>query len=868
MIIRAIRLRDVRGFGEQGIAIESIENGLSVLAERNEFGKSTIFDAIRAALFYKHGSADKTVKSLAPHNGGAPLIELDLEFEGKLFRATKQFLKRARAEIRDLDASEIVARDGDAHDWLLAAIGSSKPGSGPSGLLWVEQGKSMELPSAGEDGGLLLSSLLENEIGQVTGGERARRILNDARERLSQIETKTGKPAGPYRDCARSRDSARDMVDEYASRVAETEAAQRELVDIDRQLKDLEDPEAAQETRAKIDAAQEALNAAQQASERLTGLLRARDDAQSMAEAATTAHERLVADQEEAIANSDDIEALEKEIAGLVEEEDTARREEQEKQNACETAERAVTDAEAVERTAIRSAEQKRAQKTLASAEENLAAAVAATTTIANITAQLRENLITEETLAEIEELARGAGVAQARIEALRPKLSVAIKPGGEGKVAIDGEVVHDGDERHLSGDVNIDIVEIATLSVSADDPSDAAAELEAAKGALQRALGAAAADDLRAAQRLMRARRELEVKLQRAEDDLDRVAPDGLTAVEAGIEDLRRKAGVAVECDVSLEKAAEDVANARAGLAEAQSQRTSAAQNRSKKREALSKSRGKLEPLTSRAAVLIEQLGGKAEWPANEEASRRSMEKAEAAANARALAYEEAAAQTPNLEAAAALLARLKQAEANRTEKIRTLTGRRGEVAQTLRHGEAEGIGEQLGEAAGRLSALEEKCLAYEADARALHLLIETLSSTQAALQDQFFKPVIAELNPLLAEVIPGAELKLDEKFQADALNREGNLEKFGILSGGTREQIAVLCRLAFAKLMVNKGKPSPVILDDALVFDDDQRLESMFTALTMAAQSGVQCLVFTCRQRAFGDLGGNALQWKPWPA
>lgn len=868
MIIRAIRLRDVRRFGEQGIAIESIENGLSVLAERNEFGKSTIFDATRAALFYKHSSADKAVKSLAPHTGGAPMVELDLEFDGKLFRATKQFLKRARAEIKDLDTLEIIARDGDAHDWLLSAIGSSKPGSGPVGLLWVEQGKSMELPSAGEEGGLLLSSLLESEIGQVTGGERARRILNEARERLGMVETKTGKPAGRYRDCVRARDDAKSAFDDYTNRIAETEAAQRELVDIDRQLQDLEDPVATEETRNRIDDAQEALTAAQQASERLGELLRARDDARSMADAAIAAHKRLVSDREEANATSDEIDALNDEIAALVEQENAAGCEVQEKQEVYKAAEKVVTAAEALERKANQAADQRRAKEILVSAEENLSAALADTATKAKVMGQLNDIHITEESLSEIEELARAAGVAQARIDALRPRLSVAVKPAGKGKVSIDGEVVVDGDERHISGYVKIDIADIAEFTINADDSSDAAAELEAAKAALQRALGAASAVDLKAAQRLMRNRRELGTQLQRTEDALERIAPEGVSALEAQVEELRRTAEKSVESDVTPEKAAEDVAKARSALSAAQSDLTGAAQNKSEKREALSRSRGKLEPLASRAAVLVEQLGDRSDWPKKEDASQRSMEKAKSDAETRDAAYNKAAAQTPNLEAAEALLARLKQAESNRTERIRGLSGRRGEVAQTLRHGEAEGIGELLGEAAGRISALEEKCLAYEADVRALRLLIETLSTTQAALQDQFFEPVIAALNPLLAEVIPGAQLKLDEKFQADSLNREGNLEKFGILSGGTREQVAVLCRLAFAKLMVNKGKPSPVILDDALVFDDDQRLEAMFTALTMAAQNGVQCLVFTCRQKAFGELGGKALQWKTWPA
>ena len=38
MKIRAIRLRNVKKIGEEGLAIENIGDGLNVLSERNEFG--------------------------------------------------------------------------------------------------------------------------------------------------------------------------------------------------------------------------------------------------------------------------------------------------------------------------------------------------------------------------------------------------------------------------------------------------------------------------------------------------------------------------------------------------------------------------------------------------------------------------------------------------------------------------------------------------------------------------------------------------------------------------------------------------------------------------------------------------------------
>lgn len=65
-------------------------------------------------------------------------------------------------------------------------------------------------------------------------------------------------------------------------------------------------------------------------------------------------------------------------------------------------------------------------------------------------------------------------------------------------------------------------------------------------------------------------------------------------------------------------------------------------------------------------------------------------------------------------------------------------------------------------------------------------------------------------------------------------------------------------LTRLAFARLFAASGRSVPVILDDALVHSDDDRIEAMFDALHRTARDQ-QILVLTCRQRAFGALGGE---------
>ncbi|MEO1001386.1 MAG: hypothetical protein AAFW69_12420, partial [Pseudomonadota bacterium] len=108
-------------------------------------------------------------------------------------------------------------------------------------------------------------------------------------------------------------------------------------------------------------------------------------------------------------------------------------------------------------------------------------------------------------------------------------------------------------------------------------------------------------------------------------------------------------------------------------------------------------------------------------------------------------------------------------------------------------------------------------------------------------------------------------AELRWsDDTLLPEALVRRGTEEPIDILSGGTQEQIAFLVRLAFARLLAASGRHAPLILDDALVYSDDDRIERMFDALQGAAED-LQILVLTCRQRAFRNLGAPTLSFRP---
>ena len=106
---------------------------------------------------------------------------------------------------------------------------------------------------------------------------------------------------------------------------------------------------------------------------------------------------------------------------------------------------------------------------------------------------------------------------------------------------------------------------------------------------------------------------------------------------------------------------------------------------------------------------------------------------------------------------------------------------------------------------------------------------------------------------------------IDLEEGFSLRALTRAGEREDFAVLSDGTREQLAVLVRMGFARVLADRGMPVPLVLDDPLVYSDDERLAAMCRALEDAGRVH-QVVLLTCRETAFQKLAGRRLTLESW--
>ncbi|WP_371039022.1 AAA family ATPase, partial [Rhodosalinus sp. FB01] len=280
MKLRALRLEHVRRF-DRPVQIDGMGNGLNLLCAANEQGKSTLFDALHALFYARHGSRAQDVLALRPHAGGAPEIRAEIESEqtGPV-TLVKRWLSRPEARIeRD---GRVIARADEAEAVIADLVGGAE--GGPAGLLWVRQGLHGLEDGTGKarDAALaarrdLLSSVA-GEVDAMTGGRRMDAALARCREELTELATPgRAQPRGAYKAAL---DEAAALADR-AQGLAETARALSEALKDRRRCREelaaLDDPEAMEERRARLAVAEAAYEAAEKHAEHLDAARRSRD---------------------------------------------------------------------------------------------------------------------------------------------------------------------------------------------------------------------------------------------------------------------------------------------------------------------------------------------------------------------------------------------------------------------------------------------------------------------------------------------------------------------------------------------------------------------------------------------------------------
>ena len=868
MKIRALTLENVRKFGGRRATIDGISDGISVICEANEFGKSTFFDAVHAVIFEKYTASGKSIQSLRPHAGGSIRIELVVEVDGTQFQIEKRFLTQKSARVTDLNHGTVIARDGEAEDWIARHVGDLE--QGPAGLLWVRQGvlglqpadaKKAEidrLTGARRD---LLSSVA-GEIEQVTGGRTMDRILNRCQQDLDALAT-TGRhaPKGEWKAAVEGAKVLTVELETLTAQCSDLSSALEERRTIEADLLIANDPaeKIARETDLNNarQAEQEAANHAQKiaaaqgevnlATMRQTEAVRQRDTLSVAITAAETAG-RAVTTAEGAHTTASTALAAKREAEGGTRLALSAA------EKTTKTLRTEQTQAERIGRTQRAHEEVTRLEALRKQVQEQINIAARSVAIIENLS-------VTRANLAQLE-----AAVAEVtRLNGLAAASTVRITADyqGDARLFVDGETLNHGQPIVLRDGTQIGVPGVGTLHVhlpEAASDGDIENLLAAALAVQSDALSRCDASTLNEARERLQTRSEAENGLKLAEQMQRSLAPDGIDALEQALATARETAkGSSDIAPRLLSQIASDLDVAEAGEVDARARLSVAVEQVAEARVAMAAADAALASARDHQDKTDAQAGEGASRATRLADLAANVLSAEAEVTAKQATLHELMHGAPDTITAKANLKRAEAAFDNARQRRERLLERRAELSARIDTRAEEGIEERRDEVSGRLETLNARATRYQNEVDALVRLREALDTARADAREAYFEPVQKELGPLLRILHDDAGIDWDtDSITPGALRRGGEVEAFETLSGGTQEQIAILTRLAFARLFARRGQHLPIILDDALVYSDDDRIVKMFTALNRVALDQ-QIIVFSCRQLAFAGLGGN---------
>lgn len=882
MKLKALRLRDVRRFVEP-VAIESFSGRLDVLAGPNEAGKSTLLAALDALFLEKHTAGGAKIASLSPYGGGQPLIEADFEALGQLWRVTKQFGRGRKAELSDLGAGRMVARGGEAEQKLSELIGTGDGSRGGPGLLWAGQ-RTLLTPVAVEtskkkEGGdaATLYRAIEREIEAAAGGSEARAVRQLAIEALSRLVPPTRrtspKAGSPYEAAVRERERVLAALAE--ARAAATASAERLKTIAEQRRRRASAPAAIAGLKAQLVAATAALSAKREAGQRLA-TARAEERARH---AETAAAEQALKSLDEALQELSELEpkvASDAERVASAAAELSRLRAEVDKLAAVET--EAATDVQRHGELIVRRGradERARAAAEIEGRSRVLAAARGLEAEIEVARRQLSGIAVDGVAVERLEGLAREISIAEAKLTAAAPTIRIELAGGGAGKLVIGGTPVRENRDLKVVEPLVIEIAGVGRLVIEPGASPDRAADearVAAQRSDVEALLLKCGADSMAAA----RARHAETVTrrqaIAEAEARLGGLAPRGVAALVEEARSLEERLAAEAtdpdlpersEIETRLAEARHRHASVRESLVRARAAAATAAEAHAQLQGEAARRQDRLQELNERLPLPAVRAEERDRRASRRDAAQQALDEVMRAASVLAAAApgegEVARLEAERddierkLERSAMVLAELEQS-------IAKLEGAQEQADE-------DGIGARVAALEGELERAERQVRRFETEVAELDMLLGALGEAERQTREQSFRPVAERLGGYLDLVLPGMRAVLGEGLSPATIERAGLTETLGNLSDGTQEQLAVLARLAYARLIADTGEPVPLILDDALVYADDERIARMFAALEEAARHH-QVLVLTCRQRTFERLGGNRLsptRWRP---
>ena len=865
MRLHRLVLTNYRGISHR--EIEFPDRGVVVVCGANEVGKSSMIEALDLLLEAKDRSTKKEVKQVKPTHAdvGAEIVA-EISTGPYRFVYRKRFHKRAETALTVLAPRREQLTGDEAHDRVCAIMGETVDMA-----LWQAQRVLQASSTAVVDlsGCDALSRALDVAAGEAVELSGAEPLLIDRIDaEYLRYFTPTGRPTGEWATATKRMRDADDEVARCAAAVAEVDDAVRTHATLTAELERLADDRAKAVTR---------LAAARTAAEEVAALTQQLKQAEVVATAAgatleasvsaLTERRRLAADVD---ARTATVAELERAAAQAHDDELTASEVRDAAEAAAEEARAAVQSGQARVDAARRRVDQLTDRDEADRLATRLAKLDAAMRDVEDAERALQSMALTDELMRDIESAAAAVERAAGQAESASAHIEVVAAADIELRVGGDVVALSTGGTWSTDATTTTDVDIPGVLSariVPGAQASDTQTRLDAAQRVLTDALVAAEADDVAGARILDLRRRELTAARDRSTATVHGlIGDDDVDGLRARLCELR-----AVQTAGGAAPAQTDSAAARAELKEATAAQQRAIADCETHRLVAEAAAKRLGERAMRAGIAREK------WTACYTELTVGRDR---------LAQQRAAATDDDL---------LVKAEAD-MEKARRATGLVADLGGELARCAPDAVTAALDEALRRVDALSErhdeaadalrlvtaqlkvygtqgrKCRLDAAETEREHAEAEYLRVHRRARAAQLLRSVMARhrdatrlryVDPFrnqverLGRIVFGDtfEVEIDSGLRICSRTLSGRTVPYESLSGGAKEQLGIVARLAGAALVADEDTV-PVVIDDALGFTDPDRLHRMGAVFDAVGSDG-QVIVLTCSPQRYESVG-----------
>jgi hypothetical protein len=861
MKLHRLTLRNYRGIAHRDI--EFPDRGVVVISGANEIGKSSMIEALDLLLHSKDRSARKEVKLVKPTHvdEGAEICAV-ISTGPYRFEYFKRFHKRPVTELTVLEPCREQLTGDEAHDRVQAILKETVDIDLWQAQRVLQSGATAPVDLSGSDA---LSRALDVAAGQAVALSGAEPLLVDRIDaEYRQYFTATGRPTGDWGTAITGLRTAEGNVTECEAAVAEVDDALARHGELTDRL-----------ARATLDRANAAkrLDAARAAAETVKELTERLVRARALADAAQQQRTASVAALDERRRLCTDLDARAATIAELQRSAEQAGIDETKAREVKDSADAGLVEARtAVEASQARVDAARRAVEQIAHREqaERLAAKLtkidAADRELLGIDRDLAAIAMVDGSMRGIETAAAAVELAAARAESASARVELTAAADVELRIA--GEVVAlvagQSWSASAAGPTDVELPDLLTVRVLPGEPAaDTQAVLDAARAHLAAQLARAGAADVDAARTLDKRRRDL-----LAFGDRVRATREALTGDDSV---ARMRTHLAELREAQPTDVPGDAEGARAELEAATADRRRAVAECDVRREAATSAAAAAMDQTTRATVLREQLiTATTELTKVGEllAAQRESASDDALSVRAEVAAERAREVATGLQAVETELAGVAPAAVAE------------ELGDAVRCHDAlvrarEEIGEQLRDTSAQLRAYGTQGRRGQLDASQIELqrvvaeharlgrradAVRVLRSVMLRHRDdarlRYVEPFRAEVQRL-GRIVFGAdfEVEIDAELRICSRTLAGRTVPYDSLSGGAKEQLGIVARLAGAAL-VAKEDGVPVLIDDALGFTDADRLTKMGEVFDAVGGDG-QVIVLTCSPERYAAVG-----------